>query len=69
LVGAETEDPRKLWRFRLKSSKKHDKSLEDIQRHWRFENDELINDGNGLYLTTDKYYHDFELLIDYRTVP
>ncbi len=29
----------------------------------------MINDGEGLYLTTDKYYGDFELLIDYRTVP
>ncbi|HVV70242.1 MAG TPA: DUF1080 domain-containing protein, partial [Verrucomicrobiae bacterium] len=29
----------------------------------------LVNDGQGLYLTTDKFYGDFELLIDYRTVP
>ena len=44
-------------------------SLEDIQQHWRVENSELINDGHGLYLTTDKFYGDFEMLIEYRTVP
>ena len=31
--------------------------------------DELVNDGNGAYLTTDKDYGDIELLIDYKTVP
>ncbi len=44
-------------------------SLADIRRHWRVENGELVNDGHGLYLTTDRFYRDFELLIDYRTVP
>ena len=32
------------------------------------ENGELVNDGNGAYLTTDKDYGDIELLIDYKTV-
>ena len=30
---------------------------------------ELVNDGNGAYLTTDKDYGDIELSIDYKTVP
>ena len=34
----------------------------------RVENGELVNDGNGAYLTTDKDYGDIELLIDYKTV-
>ena len=37
--------------------------------HWYFENGELVNDGFGAYATTEKDYGDFELLIDYRTVP
>ncbi len=44
-------------------------SREDIRKHWRVEKGELVNDGNGLYLTTDKFYDDIELLVDYRTVP
>ena len=33
------------------------------------DNGELVNDGKGAYLTTDKDYGDIELLIDYKTVP
>jgi hypothetical protein len=43
-------------------------SLEDIRAHWRVENGELVNDGEGLYLTTDEQFGDFELLLEYRTV-
>lgn len=43
-------------------------SLADIRAHWRVENGELVNDGQGLYLTTTKDYADFELLVDYKTV-
>jgi len=37
--------------------------------HWYFEGNELVNDGLGAYATTKKDYGDFELLIDYKTVP
>ncbi len=68
--GADTEDPRKYIALSPEEfQKKHDGSLDNIRQHWRAENDELINDGKGLYLTTDKFYGDFELLVDYRTVP
>ena len=40
----------------------------DAKKHWSVENGELVNDGNGAYLTTDKDYGDIELLIDYKTV-
>lgn len=68
--GAGTEDPRSYLslppdQFR----KKFTESLEDIKKHWKVENGELINDGEGLYLTTTKNFGDFELLIDYKTVP
>jgi 3-keto-disaccharide hydrolase len=68
--GADTEDPRKYLALSPEDfQKKHDASLDNIRQHWRVENDELVNDGQGLYLTTDKNYADFELLVDYRTVP
>jgi hypothetical protein len=41
----------------------------DAKKHWRVENGELVNDGNGAYLTTDKDYGDIEFLIEYKTVP
>ena len=42
---------------------------EDSKKHWTVENEELVNDGHGAYLVTDGEYTDYELLIDYKTVP
>lgn len=68
--GATTEDPRKYMALSSEEFlKKHDSSLADINKHWRVENGELINDGQGLFLTTDRFYGDFELLLEYKTVP
>ncbi len=44
-------------------------SLKDIRKHWRAEDGVLVNDGKGLFLTTDKNYADFELMLEYKTVP
>ena len=44
------------------------KGLEDIQKHWRVEDGELVNDGHGVYLTTEEEYTNYELWIDYKTV-
>jgi Domain of Unknown Function (DUF1080) len=41
----------------------------DAEKHWRVEDGELINDGKGAFLTTDKDYGDIELLVEYKTVP
>jgi hypothetical protein len=41
----------------------------DANSHWRVENGELVNDGKGAYLATDRVFGDIELLIEYRTVP
>jgi hypothetical protein len=46
-----------------------EKWTEDAKQHWTVENGELVNDGNGVYLTTDQDFGDIELLIDYKTVP
>ena len=63
-------DPRKLWAMSDdERAKKLAADMEDFKAHWRVENGELINDGNGPYATTDKEYGDIELLIEYKTVP
>ncbi len=36
--------------------------------HWKMEGDELVNDGQGAFLTTDADYGDIELLVEYKTV-
>jgi hypothetical protein len=41
----------------------------DFKSHWRTENDELVNDGQGVFATTDRDYADIELLIEYKTAP
>jgi hypothetical protein len=46
-----------------------EKWTEDAKKHWKVENGELVNDGNGAYLTTDKDYGDIELFAEYKTVP
>lgn len=40
-----------------------------LNAHWRVENGELVNDGTGLYATTEKDFGDFELLVDYKMQP
>ena len=40
----------------------------DAAKHWKAEGDELVNDGKGAYLATDREFGDYELLIDYKTV-
>lgn len=37
--------------------------------HWYVEGEDLVNDGFGAYATTEKDYSDFELLLEYKTVP
>jgi hypothetical protein len=40
----------------------------DAKKHWSVENGELVNDGHGAYLATDKEFGDIELLVEYKTV-
>jgi hypothetical protein len=40
----------------------------DSKKHWSVDNGELVNDGHGAYLATDKDYGDIELLLEYKTV-
>lgn len=41
----------------------------DAMQHWSVSEGDLVNDGYGAYLTTDEEFEDYELLIEYRTVP
>jgi hypothetical protein len=68
--GGDTFDHRKL--LALPASERDAqiaKWTASMRQHWRAENGELVNDGDGAYATTQKDYGDFELLIEYRTVP
>ncbi len=40
----------------------------EAKEHWSVQDGDLVNDGHGAYLTTDKEYGDIEFLIDYKTV-
>lgn len=42
---------------------------EDVRQHWRVADGVVINDGHGVYLTSDQEFGDIELYIDYKTVP
>ncbi|MEM9828516.1 MAG: DUF1080 domain-containing protein [Planctomycetota bacterium] len=42
---------------------------EQTQAHWRVKDGEIINDGKGPFLVTDRDYEDYELYLEYRTVP
>ena len=68
--GLKTEDPVK-WKALSadKLAEKKATSLKDIAQHWSVDGEELVNDGHGLYLSTQKDYGDFEFLVDYKTVP
>jgi len=49
-------------------TKKFDDWTADAKKHWSVQNGELVNDGAGAYLATEKEYGDIELLIEYKTV-
>ncbi len=62
-------DPRKLAAMTDdERAAKRAADLEDAKQHWTVENGELVNDGHGVYLTTDKDYGDIEMMIEYKTV-
>jgi len=40
----------------------------DMQKHWTVEDGAIVNDGQGVFLSTENEYRDFEMMIDYKTV-
>ena len=68
--GGDTFDHRKLLDLPAdQRAAKIEAWNQTMRAHWRVEGDELVNDGQGAYATTEKDYGDFELLLEYRTVP
>lgn len=68
--GGDTFDPRKWDAMDPAEREKTDADwTADMRQHWSVENGELVNDGHGKYATTVKDYRDFELLVEYETVP
>ena len=68
--GGDTFDHRKL--LAMPDAERAAKIAEwtkTMKEHWRAEGGEFINDGQGAYATTEKDYGDFELLVEYKTVP
>ena len=67
--GLKTENPAKWMAMDKKAfAEKKAKSVKDIHQHWSVKDGILINDGHGMYLTTEKNYGNFELRLDYKTV-
>lgn len=68
--GMTTFDPRKLAEMSAEDRQKQlDEWNATIAPHWKAVDGILENDGEGAYLTTDGEFGDFELLVDYKTVP
>lgn len=68
--GGDTFDHRKVLAMpEAERTAKLAEWTKSMKEHWRAENGELINDGNGRYATTEKDYGNFELLVEYKTVP
>lgn len=68
--GVGTEDPRKMQALSPEErAERYKASLADLEAHWKVDNGELVNDGKGLYMTTDRDYRDFELYVDWKLIP
>lgn len=51
------------------SQEQRDAWQNEAETHWSVIEGELVNDGEGPYLTTDKSFGDYELQLEYKTVP
>jgi hypothetical protein len=68
--GMNAIDPRK-WQSMTDQERaaKLSAAGENLEEHWTVEEGQLVNDGKGVYLTTDHEYGDIELRLQYKTVP
>jgi hypothetical protein len=63
-------DPRKLEAMSDEERSKYFADNQaDLEAHWTVDGDAVVNDGQGVYLTTEKSFGDIEFHIDYKTVP
>ena len=64
-----TYDPRSLSKMdSAAKAKRIADAKANTSEFWRVENGEIINDGKGPFLTSEREFGDFELLIEYKTV-
>lgn len=68
--GESTIDPRK---FKAMSDEERKAKLAadaaDAAQHWKVEDGEIVNDGHGVFMSTDKDYGDVEFFVDYKILP
>ena len=63
-------DPRKFAALSAdEKAKQLARDAEDLKKHWHVDSGEIVNDGQGVYLTTDKDYGDVELFVDFKIGP
>jgi len=68
--GQETADPRKFTALSgNEKAKQLARDAEDLKEHRRVENSEIVNDGQGVYLTTDKELTDFAARLEFGLRP
>ena len=68
--GESTIDPRKFKAMSPEQQKaKLEKDAADAAQHWKVADGEIVNDGHGVFLATDKEYGDVELFVDYKIGP
>ncbi len=79
--GWGTKDPSELWKMSPQELADYKRKSvegglpvgkagpEHVNAHWSVANGELVNDGHGLYLTSNKDYGDFELMVEYKALP
>jgi hypothetical protein len=66
----ETDDPRKFAALSEEERQQRiERAKETTAEYWRVENGEVVNDGAGPYLTSQRQFRDFEFVIEYKTVP
>jgi hypothetical protein len=62
-------DPRELAAMSEEARQaKHAEDWKVATKHWTVQDGELVNDGDGPYLTTDADYENIDFWIDYKTV-
>jgi hypothetical protein len=62
-----TEDPRNFEALSAEEQATKISALEkETGKFWRVEDGQVINDGDGPYLTSKRHFRDFELLIDFK---
>ncbi|MEL7496975.1 MAG: DUF1080 domain-containing protein [Planctomycetota bacterium] len=68
--ATKTQDPRQFQKLSDQEQKDAIAAAEkETGKWWRVENGEIVNDGDGPFLTTKRNFRDYELLIEYKTVP